>query len=221
MWSMAVVVLDVGAERAFELTATDDRHPVKALAPHGADEALGEGVGLRGFHRCSDDRDPLASKDLIERVGELAVAVVDQKPYWQGSIRERPREVASLLRDPDSARILGAAGQVNATTLEFDEEEHVEPPHRDRVNREEVAGQHARRLAAEKLTPARSSALAGGTKARLSQELAHGCGRDADAKPGELARDPLVAPARFSRAIRMTSARSSVPVGGRPCRPPG
>jgi hypothetical protein len=80
MRSMTVVVLDVGAERALELAATEDQHPVEALAPHRADEALGEGVCLRGLHRCSNDRDPLSSKDLIERVGELAVAVVDQEP---------------------------------------------------------------------------------------------------------------------------------------------
>src|SRR2546425_968452 len=71
MWSMAVVVLDVGVERALELAATEDQHPVEALAPCRADEALRERVGLRGLHRCSDDRDPLASKDLIERIGQL------------------------------------------------------------------------------------------------------------------------------------------------------
>ena len=61
------------AKRALELAATEDQHPVEALTPYRADKSLGEGVGLRGLHRCSDDRDALASKDLIERVGELAV----------------------------------------------------------------------------------------------------------------------------------------------------
>jgi len=77
---MAVVVPDVGAKRALELAAAEDQHPVEAIAPHRADEAFGDSVGLRGLHRCSDDRDALASKDLVERVGELAVAVVDQEP---------------------------------------------------------------------------------------------------------------------------------------------
>jgi hypothetical protein len=80
MRPMAVVVLDIGTQRTLELAATEDQHPVEALAPHGADEALGEGVCLRGLHRCADNRDPLSSKDLIERSGELAVAVVDQEP---------------------------------------------------------------------------------------------------------------------------------------------
>ena len=49
MRSMVVVVLDVDAKRALELPATKDQHPVEALAPHRADEALGEGIGLRGL----------------------------------------------------------------------------------------------------------------------------------------------------------------------------
>jgi hypothetical protein len=109
MRSMAVVVLDVGAERALELAATDDQYPVEAFAPHGADEALGEGVRPWGLHRCWDDRDPLGSKDFIERVCEVAVAVVDQEPKRR-SLGKRPCEVARLLRDPYAARVLGAAG---------------------------------------------------------------------------------------------------------------
>jgi hypothetical protein len=42
----------------------------------------------------------------------------------------------------------------------------------------------------------RLASLAGGTKASVANELAHGRGRDADAEAGELTRDPLVAPAR-------------------------
>jgi hypothetical protein len=53
MWPMSVVVLDICAERALELAATEDQHPVKALAPYGADEALGEGVGRRRLNRCA------------------------------------------------------------------------------------------------------------------------------------------------------------------------
>jgi hypothetical protein len=67
-------------EGPLELTATEDQDPVEALAPQGADEALRVCVGLWCPHRGSDDRDLLASKDLVEPIGELCVAVVDQKP---------------------------------------------------------------------------------------------------------------------------------------------
>jgi len=94
---------------------------------------------------------------------------VDQEPERRRSLRKGPHEVASLLRDPYSTRVLGAAGQVYPPTAELDEEEDVEPPQADRVHREEVAREHALSLAAEELTPAESSALASRAKARVAQ----------------------------------------------------
>ena len=71
MWTMAVVVIDVGVQDALELATAGDQHPVEALAPHGADEALGKRVGLRSLDRCSDDLYPLAAEDLVEGAAEL------------------------------------------------------------------------------------------------------------------------------------------------------
>jgi hypothetical protein len=77
MRTMAVVMIDVGVQDALELATIDDQDPVEALAPHGADEALGKRVRLRSLDRCSDDLDPLAAKDLVEGAAELRVAIVD------------------------------------------------------------------------------------------------------------------------------------------------
>jgi hypothetical protein len=44
---VAVVVIDVDTEDAFELATVDDQDPVEAFASDGADEALGVGVRLR------------------------------------------------------------------------------------------------------------------------------------------------------------------------------
>jgi hypothetical protein len=41
MGPMSVVVPDVDVQHALELRASDDKDPVKALAPHRADEAPG------------------------------------------------------------------------------------------------------------------------------------------------------------------------------------
>src|SRR3954447_10877851 len=46
MRTMAVVVIDVGVQDALKPAMAGDQDPVEALAPHGADEALGECVGL-------------------------------------------------------------------------------------------------------------------------------------------------------------------------------
>src|SRR6266566_1232907 len=55
-------------------------------------------------------------------------------------------------------RVGRAARHVNAAAFEFDEEEHVEAAERDRLDGEEVAGEHAGGLLAEELSPARARA---------------------------------------------------------------
>jgi hypothetical protein len=79
MRPVAVVMVDVDTEHVVELSPTDDQDPVEAVASDSADPALGERVRLRRPKRCADDLDAFASKDLVERVAELAVAIVDQE----------------------------------------------------------------------------------------------------------------------------------------------
>lgn len=109
MRAMSVVVLDVDLQDPLELRATDDQDPVKALAPHRADEALGVRVGTRCPDRRLDDLESFASEHLVEGAGELGVAIVDQEARRGRFVGERPREVACLLRDPRCARIGGVA----------------------------------------------------------------------------------------------------------------
>ena len=45
--AVRVVVLDVLGEHGFEMAASEDEHPVEALAPQGADHALADGVRTR------------------------------------------------------------------------------------------------------------------------------------------------------------------------------
>ena len=67
---------------------------------------------------------------------------------------EHPGELARLLGKPGSGRVGCDAGQVDASAAELDEEEHVQATQRDCLNGEEVAGEQARRLAAQKGRPA-------------------------------------------------------------------
>src|SRR5438876_3491674 len=46
--------------------------------------------------------------------------------------------------DPVAGRVCCAAGQVDASATEFDEEEHVQSLQRDRLDSEEVDREHAR-----------------------------------------------------------------------------
>ena len=43
--TVGVVVLDVFGEHGLQVVATEDEHPVEALAPDGADHALADGLG--------------------------------------------------------------------------------------------------------------------------------------------------------------------------------
>jgi hypothetical protein len=66
MRPVAVVVLDVLVQHGFEVTSSDDDHPIKAFTADGADEALGKCVCTRSSGRCADDSNALALEDLVE-----------------------------------------------------------------------------------------------------------------------------------------------------------
>jgi hypothetical protein len=78
-----------------------------------------------------------AAEHLIERGGELAVAVVDQEAHPLEQAGEA--EVARLFEDPRSGRVSRAAGEVNAPAAQLDEEEHVEPAQRSTTSSTSLA----------------------------------------------------------------------------------
>jgi len=95
----------------------------------------------------------IPGEDGVEVAGELAVAVANQEAKRSCSLVERPGELARLLGDPGVGWVGGAAGQVDAPAAELDEEEHVQPLQRDRLDREEVDREHALRLRSQEGTP--------------------------------------------------------------------
>jgi hypothetical protein len=87
-----------------------------------------------------------------------------------GHPREVEAEVARLLGDPVTARILRAAGEPDAPVRMCDEEQHVVPAQKHRLDGEEVAGDDARTLRAQELAPARSVASRRWLQLRLSEQ---------------------------------------------------
>ena len=68
--AVGVVMLDVLGEYGFEMAATEDEHPVEALAPQGACHALTDGVRSGCPDRALDDPGALcggmtASKEAV------------------------------------------------------------------------------------------------------------------------------------------------------------
>jgi hypothetical protein len=58
-------------------------------------------------------------------------------------------QVARLLCDPAPIWVARARHEFDPTALERDEEEDVDPPEPDRLDRQEVAGEHRRCLLAQ------------------------------------------------------------------------
>ncbi len=68
-------------------------------------------------------------------------------------VAELHREVARLLSDPASVRVRAAGDVLDPPGRERDEEEDVDPPQKDGLDGEEVAGEHARRLRSQEGSP--------------------------------------------------------------------
>jgi len=146
--TMAVVVLDVAVEDAEEVPAPGDQEMVQALPAHGANPALGDGVGVRSLDRRANDLRTDRAPEVIEGPGALAVTVAEQEPDDGGLFIERDEEVAGLLGDPGTGGVGGDAGEMHTPVVKLDEEQHVQPLQEDGVHGEEIAGEDAGCLAA-------------------------------------------------------------------------
>jgi hypothetical protein len=140
---MAVVVLDVEAQDATKLPPPGDQEVVQALLAHGANPALGDGIGVRSLNRCADDLGADRAPEVVEGSGELAVAVADQEPDGRAIVFEGSEEVAGLLGDPGTCGVGGDAGEMHTPVVKLDEEQHVQPLQEHGVHGEEVAGEDA------------------------------------------------------------------------------
>src|SRR6266511_1622972 len=145
---VSVVMGGVVAEHLLEVAAVDDQDPVEALAAEGADPTLGVRIRIRSADGRPDDPHALDAEDLVEAASKLAVAIVKQKAEGLFPVVQVHQQVARLLCDPASIRVARAGHELDPTTLEREEEEDVDPREPDRLDRQEVAGEHRRCLLA-------------------------------------------------------------------------
>ena len=94
-----------------------------------------------------------------------------------------PRELPGRLEDPGAGRVGCAAGEVDATAAKLDEDEHVQPLQRDRLDGEEVDCEHALCLCPQEGSPGRSASRADRTEPSLAQDLLHRRGGHREARP--------------------------------------
>jgi hypothetical protein len=98
---------------------------VEEFAADGADEAFGDGVGLRCLHGRPDDLDAARGEDGVE--GRGGVAIADEEPQSPASVVEVHGQVAGQLSRPRAGRVRGHPEDVDTALGVFDDEERVQP----------------------------------------------------------------------------------------------
>src|SRR6266536_3286580 len=114
----------VGAEHVFEVAAAEDEDPVEAVGANRAYATLGEGVRVRRLNRRADHLDAFRPDDLVERVAELGVAIMDEEPE-RLLVRELHGEVARLLGGRASVGVRAAGDVLDPPGRERGEEEYL------------------------------------------------------------------------------------------------
>jgi hypothetical protein len=89
-----------------------------------------------------DDLDAGRGEHVIEAGRELGVAVADEEPQLVSAFVQVHEQIPGLLDHPRAVRVGGEAGEVDPSTGDLDEEQHVDPFEEHRVDREEITGQH-------------------------------------------------------------------------------
>jgi len=176
------------------VAAIADQQPVQALGAHRAYPALGIGVGLRRPRWDLHDLDARGGEHRVERGGELRVPVAEQVSEPVGPLAEVHQQVPGGLGDPLPGGVGGDAGQVRATAVELDDEQHVQPGQSDRLDGEEVTRKRAGGLGAQELGPSRSAAAGCRAEPVAVQQVAHRGRRHAHTELAAFAGDPDVAP---------------------------
>ena len=134
MGPKTIVMIDKYSERSHEVPCVQDQQPVHAFRPNRPNEPLRDPIRLRGLNRRTNNARALRLKDDIETARELSIMVANQESDWVRTLEERPCDVPRLLRHPFAIGMRRAAGQVHATTGDFDEEQHVQPLEPDGVD---------------------------------------------------------------------------------------
>ena len=197
------------------MAATDDQEMVEALFAEGAHPTLRIGVRVRRPNRRPDHLEAFGTEHLVEPAAELRVAVVDQQPK-RLLVAELHHQVARLLRRPAAVRVRRTGDVLDPPCRERDEEQHVDPPQEDGLDREKVAGQRGCRLLTQEGSPRQAGALRRGRHTRFDQHAPHRRRRDRDTDAFQLASDPPISPAW----VLLREAKDQRHGGGFDRRPP-
>ena len=155
--AVGVEVLDVLAQNDVEVAWSGDQKVVEAFPAQGADEPFRDRVRPRCPDWGANDADVGTGEHGVERGGELAVPVADQKPEPIGAVAELHQQVASLLGDPVPCGVGGDPGEVHVAAVVLDHDEDVEAAQEDGVDVGEIDREDGVGLRGQELSPGRPS----------------------------------------------------------------
>ena len=115
-----VVVLDILTKHPPPLPFVDGDDVIEALAPERADDALGDGVGIRRAHRSENRLDPEPSS-ACDEVPAIATVAVSDEERWLLTPGGR---LDHLPPDPGRDRVLRDVPVRDAAPAVVDEDEH-------------------------------------------------------------------------------------------------
>jgi len=134
MWMVVVVVRHVLGEDWRQIAPADDECQIGAFPADGAHPAFRERVRSGCLRWGLDHINP--------RGGELRIAIAQQEPQTLCPLVKVYQQVSRLLRYPDAGRVRGHPDDVDLSSGDLDEEQHVDPLEQNVVHREEAAGQN-------------------------------------------------------------------------------
>ena len=153
VWPGGVVVGNVLLQHLLQMAPPEDEHPIQALAAHSSHPALGNRVRARRLGGCPHDAHAFGPEHRVEGGRELGIPVVDQQGRAPALVLKLPGQLPSLLGDSGGGWVLRAAGHEHPPRVELDEEQHEQRLQPERLDREEVTGEHPLGVGAEEPAP--------------------------------------------------------------------
>src|SRR5262245_41222802 len=104
------------------------------------------------------------------------------------------QQVACLLAHPHRVGVARTRAVRDPARADRDEEQHVQPAKPDRIDREEIAGEHCLNVLSEERAPAELVTSRRRRDAGAGEHVSHRRRRDGDPELAQLSDDPNIAP---------------------------
>jgi len=134
------VVISVGklVQHPLQMGIIEDKKTIEALISGSSHPSLGVSIRIRSSKGCGQNVEAFTGENGIECIRVLAFVVTDQKPQTGCHIIEFPQDLSGLLCDPGLGRIGSDPSQVDATSSNLDEEEHIQGFQQDCFHSKEI-----------------------------------------------------------------------------------